>query len=111
MDDLTHILTAIERGDPDAAGRLWPLVYGELRALAAAQLVRGRPGQTLDPTSLVHEGALRLAVDKDHSFANRRHFFAAAATAMRRILVEAARAKGREKRGGDRGREYPELET
>ncbi|MBX9579399.1 MAG: sigma-70 family RNA polymerase sigma factor [Gemmataceae bacterium] len=111
MDDVTHLLGAIERGEPDAADRLWPLVYGELRALAAAQMARERPGQTLDATALVHEAYLRLAVDKDQSFSNRRHFFAAAATAMRRILVEAARAKGREKRGGGRRREHPDLDT
>jgi RNA polymerase sigma factor (TIGR02999 family) len=111
VDDVTHLLGAIEQGDPDAAGRLWPLVYGELRKLAAAQMARERPGQTLDATALVHEAYLRLAIDKDNSFANRRHFFAAAATAMRRILVEAARAKGREKRGGGRRREHPDLDT
>ncbi len=111
MSDVTHILQAIEAGDPAAAGRLWPAVYAELRALAASQVARERPGQTLDPTALVHEVYLRLAVGADHSFANRRHFFSAAATAMRRILVEAARGKGREKRGGGRRREHPDLDA
>ena len=93
MTDVTQILQAIEAGDPNAGERLWPVVYAELRTLAAAQVARERPGQTLDPTALVHEAYLRLAVDRDHSFANRRHFFGAAAQAMRRILVEAARQK------------------
>ena len=111
MEDVTHLLGAIEQGDGDAAARLWPLVYGELRKLAAAQMAREKPGQTLDPTALVHEAYLRLALDQDRSFANRRHFFGAAAQAMRRILVEAARAKGREKRGGDRKREHADLDA
>ncbi|MBX9627595.1 MAG: sigma-70 family RNA polymerase sigma factor [Gemmataceae bacterium] len=111
MDDVTVLLGAIERGDPDAAGRLWPVVYAELRKLAAAQMAKERPGQTLDATALVHEAYLRLAVDQDRSFANRRHFFGAAAQAMRRILVEAARAKGREKRGGGRKREQADLDA
>ena len=111
LDDVTHLLGAIEQGDPDAAGRLWPVVYAELRKLAAAQMAKERPGQTLDATALVHEAYLRLAVDQDRSFANRRHFFGAAAQAMRRILVEAARAKGREKRGGGRKREQADLDA
>lgn len=111
MSEVTQILQAIEAGDPDAAGRLWPVVYAELRTLAAAHMAREQPGQTLDPTALVHEAYLRLAVDRDHSFTNRRHFFGAAAQAMRRILVEAARGKSREKRGGGRRREQPDLDA
>jgi RNA polymerase sigma factor (TIGR02999 family) len=91
MSDVTQILNAIEQGDPAAAGQLLPLVYAELRRLAAAQLTREQPGQTLEATALVHEAYLRLVGDQQ--FANRRHFFAAAAQAMRRILVEAARRK------------------
>jgi RNA polymerase sigma factor (TIGR02999 family) len=93
MADVTHLLGAIERGDPDAAGQLWPLVYAELRRLAGAQMAGERAGHTLDATALVHEAYLRLAGDADAGFANRRHFFAAAAQAMRRILVESARRK------------------
>src|ERR1043166_177960 len=102
MSDVTHILNAIEQGDPSAAEQLLPLVYAELRRLAAAQLAREKPGQTLEATALVHEAYLRLVGDQQ--FANRRHFFAAAAEAMRRILVENARRKHRLKRGGDRQR-------
>jgi RNA polymerase sigma factor (TIGR02999 family) len=91
MSDVTQILSAIEQGDPHAAEQLLPLVYDELRRLAAAQLSREKPGQTLEATALVHEAYLRLVGDQH--FANRRHFFAAAAQAMRRILVEAARRK------------------
>src|ERR671939_1889728 len=98
MSNVTHLLAAIDQGDPHAAEQLLPLVYGELRRLAAAQLAREKPGQTLDPTALVHEAYLRLVGDQH--FENRRHFFAAAAEAMRRILVEAARRKARLKRGG-----------
>jgi RNA polymerase sigma factor (TIGR02999 family) len=111
MADITHLLGAIDRGDPDAAGRLWPLVYAELRRLAGAQMARERAGHTLDATALVHEAYLRLAGDADATFANRRHFFAAAAQAMRRILVENARAKGRVKRGGGNRREHPDLDA
>jgi RNA polymerase sigma factor (TIGR02999 family) len=102
MNELTRILGAIEQGDPRAAAELLPLVYDELRRLAAAQLVHEKPGQTLDATALVHEAYLRLVGDQQ--FANRRHFFAAAAEAMRRILVENARRKRSRKRGGDRQR-------
>jgi RNA polymerase sigma factor (TIGR02999 family) len=109
--DVSGILAAIGRGDPDAAGQLWPLVYGELRSLAAVQMAREKPGQTLDATALVHEAYLRLVIDQEHAFANRRHFFAAAAEAMRRILVENARRKRREKRGGRRRREFPDLDS
>jgi RNA polymerase sigma factor (TIGR02999 family) len=91
MNDVTRILSAIERGDSHAAEQLLPLVYDELRKLAAARLAREKPGQTLEATALVHEAYLRLVGDQH--FANRRHFFAAAAQAMRRILVEAARRK------------------
>jgi RNA polymerase sigma factor (TIGR02999 family) len=111
MAGVTDLLSAIERGDPDAAGQLWPLVYDELRQLAGAQMARERAGHTLDATALVHEAYVRLAADADQGFANRRHFFAAAAEAMRRILVENARRKGREKHGGGRRREYPDLDA
>jgi RNA polymerase sigma factor (TIGR02999 family) len=100
MTDLTRILSAIEQGDPHAAEQLLPLVYDELRKLAAAKMAQETPGQTLQATALVHEAYLRL-VDQDHvqSWDNRGHFFAAAAEAMRRILVERALRKGRLKRG------------
>src|SRR5829696_4671354 len=111
VSDVTRILGAIERGDPDAPGQLWPLVYGELRRLAGTQMARERPGQTLDATALVHEAYLRLAGDPSRAFADRRHFYAAAAQAMRRILVENARRKGREKHGGGRHRERPDLDA
>ncbi len=101
MTDVTRVLSAIERGEPRAAERLLPLVYEELRKLAAHKLAREKPGQTLQATALVHEAYIRL-VDQDQpqNWDSRGHFFAAAAAAMRRILVEAARAKAREKRGG-----------
>jgi RNA polymerase sigma factor (TIGR02999 family) len=111
MADVTHLLAAIERGDAGAAGQLWPLVYDELRRLAGAQLARERAGHTLDATALVHEAYLRLAGDAEAGFANRRHFYAAAAEAMRRILVEHARARGRAKRGGGGRREHPDLDA
>ena len=111
MNDVTRILNAIEQGDPHAAGQLWPLVYDELRRLAGAQMAREGPGGTLDATALVHEAYLRLAGEQAQAFANRRHFFAAAAEAMRRILVDSARAKGAEKRGGGRRRERPNLDA
>jgi RNA polymerase sigma factor (TIGR02999 family) len=91
MTHVTRILSAIEQGDPQAAEQLLPLVYDELRKLAAAKLAQEKPGQTLDATALVHEAYLRLVGDQQ--FANRRHFFAAAAQAMRRILIDAARRK------------------
>jgi RNA polymerase sigma factor (TIGR02999 family) len=103
MTDVTRILAAIDAGDPHAAARLLPLVYDELRKLAAAQMAREKPGQTLDATALVHEAYLRL-VGNQH-FENTRHYFAAAAEAMRRILVENARRKARVKHGGGRERE------
>ena len=102
MSEVTQILQAIDAGNPTAAGELLPLVYDELRRLAAAQMRHEKPGQTLDATALVHEAWLRLVGDQ--AFANRRHFFAAAAEAMRRILVERARQKRSAKRGGDRTR-------
>jgi RNA polymerase sigma factor (TIGR02999 family) len=98
MNAVTRILDAIGQGDALAAAQLLPLVYDELRRLAAAQLAGEKPGQTLDATALVHEAYLRLAGDQ--LFKNRRHFFAAAAEAMRRILVENARRKHSLKRGG-----------
>jgi len=91
MSEVTRILSAMEEGDEHAAHQLLPLVYDELRRLAAAQLAREKSGQTLEATALVHEAYLRLVGDQQ--FANRRHFFAAAAQAMRRILVESARRK------------------
>ena len=111
MADVTHLLNAIEHGDPDAAGQLWPLVYDELRRLAGAQMAREKAGHTLDATGLVHEAYVRMAADAGGGFANRKHFFTAAAQAMRRILVENARGKGREKRGGGRRREHPDLDA
>src|SRR5205814_3716321 len=102
--DVTGILSAIERGDPRAADQLLPLVYDELRRLAARRLAREEPGQTLQPTALVHEAFLRLVGDQDPGWNSRGHFFAAAAEAMRRILVENARRKRASKRGGDRAR-------
>jgi RNA polymerase sigma factor (TIGR02999 family) len=91
MSEVTRILSAIEQGDPQAANQLLPLVYNELRQLAAQKLAQEKPGQTLQATALVHEAYLRLVGDQQ--FANRCHFFAAAAQAMRRILVESARRK------------------
>ena len=105
MSDITHVLAKIESGDPAAAEKLLPLVYDELRQLAAAKLAHERPGHTLQATALVHEAYLRLvAVEKAQSWDSRRHFFAAAAEAMRRILVDSARRKRRRKRDGDRHR-------
>lgn len=104
MADVTQILNAIEAGEPRAAGELLPLVYGELRRLAAGQMARERPGQTLNATALVHEAYVRLLGPNGANgplFANRRHFFAAAAEAMRRILVENARRKKRIRHGGE----------
>src|SRR5437588_2619640 len=99
------MLNAIVHGDPKAAAELLPVVYEELRKLAAQKLAREAPGQTLQPTALVHEAYLRLVGPRDEPhWDNRGHFFAAAAEAMRRILVENARRKGRLKRGGGRRR-------
>jgi RNA polymerase sigma factor (TIGR02999 family) len=117
VNDLTRILSAIESGDAQAAEQLLPLVYDELRKLAAQKLAHEKPGQTLQATALVHEAYLRLlsggreppersqgAPAPRSVFANRAHFFAAAAEAMRRILINRARDKGRQKRGGGRSR-------
>jgi RNA polymerase sigma factor (TIGR02999 family) len=102
MSDVTHILSAIEQGDPRAAGELLPLVYDELRKLAAARLAQEKPGQTLQATALVHEAYLHLVDDAGSSQWNSRgHFFAAAAEAMRRILIDGARRRRRGKHGGD----------
>jgi RNA polymerase sigma factor (TIGR02999 family) len=103
MSDVTQILSAIEQGDPHAAAQLLPLVYDELRKLATHKLAQEKPGQTLQATALVHEAYLRLVdVDQVQRWDSRGHFFAAAAEAMRRILVDRAREKGRAKRGGKR---------
>ena len=109
MNEVTQILSVIVAGDPRAAEQLLPLVYEELRKLAAQKLAQEKPGQTLQATALVHEAYLRL-VDRDHAphWDSRRHFFAAAAEAMRRILVESARRKQRLKHGGGRVREPEE---
>ncbi len=101
MSDVTRVLSAIERGDPKAAEQLLPLVYDELRRLATAKMAHEKPGQTLPPTALVHEAYLRLVdTEKVQHWNSRGHFFAAAAEAMRRILIERARSKARERRGG-----------
>jgi RNA polymerase sigma factor (TIGR02999 family) len=104
MSDVTQLLAAAEAGDPKAAAELLPLVYDELRKLAAARLADERPGQTLQATALVHEAYLRL-VGSDEPWNGRSHFFAAAAEAMRRLLINRARDRGRLKRGGERRRE------
>ena len=106
MSDVTRILNAIDSGDPHAAEQLLPLVYEELRTLAARRLAHEAPGQTLQPTALVHEAYVRLVSDgADRPWDGRRQFFAAAAEAMRRILIENARRKHRAKRGGHWRRE------
>jgi RNA polymerase sigma factor (TIGR02999 family) len=105
MTDVTRILSAIEQGDPSAAEQLLPLVYDELRKLAAQKMAQEKPGQTLQATGLVHEAYIRLVdVDKAQHWDSRGHFFAAAAEAMRRILVENARRKLRIKRAGEQRR-------
>src|SRR5207245_7721947 len=110
MSEVTRILSAIEQGDPQAASQLLPLVYDELRRLAAQKLAQEKPGQTLQATALVHEAYIRLVASGDASapreqpWNGRGHFFAAAAEAMRRILVENARRKKALRRGGDRQR-------
>jgi RNA polymerase sigma factor (TIGR02999 family) len=105
MSEVTRILSAIERGDPQAAEQLLPLVYDQLRQLAAQKLAHEKPGQTLQATALVHEAYLRLVGgDAPKSWDSRRHFLAAAAEAMRRILVETARRKRGRKHGGGRAR-------
>lgn len=109
MSDVTQLLHAIDAGDPKAADRLLPLVYEELRKLAAARMAQEKPGQTLQATALVHEAWLRLAgTEKQKAWNSRGHFFGAAAEAMRRILVERARQKARVRHGG--GLERVDLE-
>jgi RNA polymerase sigma factor (TIGR02999 family) len=110
MSDLTNIVLQIETGDANAAEQLLPLVYDELRNLAAMRLACEKPGQTLQATALVHEAYLRLVGHQQGPWQGRRHFFAAAAEAMRRILVERARQKNSSKHGGNRLREeLPEI--
>jgi RNA polymerase sigma factor (TIGR02999 family) len=104
LSDVTRILESIEQGDPKAADRLLPLVYEELRKLAAAKMANEAPNQTLQPTALVHEAWLRLTGDTNPSFSGRAHFFGAAAEAMRRILIEKARRKRAVRHGGDQQR-------
>jgi RNA polymerase sigma factor (TIGR02999 family) len=104
MKDVTLILQAVGRGEKQAANDLLPLVYNELRNLAAARMMHESAGHTLQPTALVHEAWLRLVGDKTHTWKDRSYFFAAAAEAMRRILVEHARKKSRLKRGGGQER-------
>src|SRR6201996_6260150 len=112
MNDFSRTLVAIERGDPRAADQLLPLVYDELRRLAAHRLAQERPGQTLQATALVNEAYLRLVGPSgDRGWDSRGHFFAAAAEAMRRILVENARRKGRVKHGGGRRRVHEDLDA
>lgn len=105
MTDVTRILSAIEEGDAQASEQLLPLVYEELRRLAARKMAQEKPGQTLQATALVHEAYVRLVdVNRAQHWDSRGHFFAAAAEAMRRILIEAARRKKQPQRGGDRRR-------
>ena len=112
MNEVTKILGAIEQGEPHAAEKLLPLVYDELRKLAAAQMAQEKPGQTLDATALVHEAYIRLVGPADdRRWEDRGHFFAAAAEAIRCILVDSARRKGRLKRGGDRKLEAVDLDS
>lgn len=112
MSEVSRILSQIDAGDPMVASKLLPLVYDELRKMAASQLAREQPGQTLQATALVHEAWFRLAGNEQNepSWDNRAHFFAAAAEAMRRILVESARRRKRLKRGGAHVREYLAME-
>src|SRR5262245_52886681 len=105
MGEVTRILESMEEGDPKVAGQLLPLVYDELRKLAAARMAREAPGQTLQATALVHEAWLKLAGSERQEWRGRAHFFGAAAEAMRRILVDQARRKESQKHGGDRARE------
>jgi RNA polymerase sigma factor (TIGR02999 family) len=119
MNEVNRALDAIDGGEPHAASELLPLVYDELRKLAAQKLARERPGQTLDATALVHEAYMRLVGSGetgapgagDAVWANHRHFFAAASEAMRRILVENARRKGRRKHGAGHQREFADLDA
>src|SRR4051812_41413284 len=106
MTEITKVLKAIDQGDPKAAAQLLPLVYDELRKLATHRLAEEHPGQTLQPTALVHEAYLRIVGEEDvPRWHDRGHFFAAAAEAMRRILIDIARRKRTPKHGGDRIRE------
>jgi RNA polymerase sigma factor (TIGR02999 family) len=100
MSDATLLLHAVEQGDPTAADRLLELLYGELRRLATSKMAREAPGQTLQPTALVHEAWLRLVASENPKFENRGHFFSAAAEAMRRILIDNARRKLTQRHGG-----------
>jgi len=116
MSDVTRILSAMQQGDPQAADQLLPLVYEELRRLAARQFAHEQAGQTLQPTALVHEAYLRLVnpgreARAEPTWDHKGHFFAAAAEAMRRILVERARRRGRVKHGAGRRREFPDLDA
>jgi RNA polymerase sigma factor (TIGR02999 family) len=104
LSDVTRILESIEHGDPKAADELLPLLYEELRKLAVSKMARESPNQTLQPTALVHEAWLRLVGDENPQFANRAHFFAAAAEAMRRILIDRARRKHALRHGGGQQR-------
>ena len=104
MSDVTRILESIEHGDPKAADELLPLVYGELRKLAASKMAREAPNQTLQPTALVHEAWQRLVGKDNPQFANRAHFFSAAAEAMRRILIDKALRKRAVRHGGGQQR-------
>ena len=104
MSDVTRILESIEHGDPKAADKLLPLVYGELRKLAASRMANESPNQTLQPTALVHEAWMRLVGNDNPQFANRAHFFSAAAEAMRRILIDKARRKKAIRHGGNQQR-------
>ena len=101
MSDVTQLLNSIDAGDPQAADQLLPLVYNELRKLAATRMADEKAGQTLQPTALVHEAWLKISGDGEAHFANRRHFFKAAAGAMQQILTDIARRKQRPKHGGD----------
>ena len=101
MSDVTRLLNALDAGDPQAADQLLPLVYDELRKLAVVRMASEKAGQTLQPTALVHEAWLKIAGDGQQHFANRRHFFKAAATAMQRILIDNARRKQRLKHGAN----------
>jgi RNA polymerase sigma factor (TIGR02999 family) len=110
MPEVTQILSRIEAGDPSAAEQLLPLLYDELKTLAAHKLAQEKPGQTLQPTALVHEAYVRLVEGPFQHWNHRGHFFAAAAEAMRRVLVDNARSKASLKRGGDYRRiDYPDL--
>ncbi|HEU5125758.1 MAG TPA: ECF-type sigma factor [Verrucomicrobiae bacterium] len=104
MSDITLMLEAVERGDPQASEELLPLVYDELRRMAAIRVAQEAPGQTLQATALMHEAWLQLVAEGSRTWENRAHFFGAAANAMRRILIDNARRKAALKRGGDRAR-------